>query len=667
MLDYDDSAFTYFFITVLCCYLVPASLATIWQIVDGLFFKSDGGKSAGSDNKKNRSEKKSTTKKGTFSSFFIFHTLVIIALWGLVFFLGSFLSENAEIAQFDPYTILDIDSGSELSVVKKAYRKLSLKYHPDRNPGDQAAQDMFVKISKAHDVLTDEDARENYEKYGNPDGRQAMQVSIGLPTFLLNKDYHGTVLIVYLIVLAVVIPVVVGFWYSLSQQYQFSDVMKGTYNTYMYFITENINLKALPEAFAGSQEFSKLKYSDADADSLVKHAKRMGGERQMMKPRRYKDKIIGAMNGLGTTLYCNNVALHLHLLGKKMPSDVVREHVDSMLVLTPKLIETMIFMTTFCGRRFWLPQTMQIVRFSQYLTQGLWIKDPNFLQLPYFTLKEASHCVRGSKGRVKGIREFLMLPKEERKGLKHFSDSVKAEINDACDRMSLFDVKVKAEVKDEEEIATNDLVTLTVDVTRLNVREGEQVRPVYAPKFPAEKFENVWILLAQPGTNNRRLASAPKKLTAQTRTLNAEMQFRAPPKPGSYTYTVHVMSDSYIGLDTAHNVTIDVSDESDLPEYEVHPDDMDLEGPMALFTDQTEGEFFEDSDSDSDEDAEDMTESQRKRRRERLNRKKAEKKGDDDEEEGELNDTKEDGKKTEDDEGGDDEDEDDDDDDSEKE
>ena len=65
----------------------------------------------------------------------------------------------------------DLDT-VELSEIKKQYRKLSLKYHPDRNIGDPIAE-MFVKISKAHDVLTDDEARENYEKYGNPDGRQA--------------------------------------------------------------------------------------------------------------------------------------------------------------------------------------------------------------------------------------------------------------------------------------------------------------------------------------------------------------------------------------------------------------------------------------------------------------------------------------------------------------
>jgi len=49
-------------------------------------------------------------------------------------------------------------------------------------------------------------AKENWQKYGNPDGKQALEVSIGLPTFLLKKDNHTTILLAYLIVLVVLIP-----------------------------------------------------------------------------------------------------------------------------------------------------------------------------------------------------------------------------------------------------------------------------------------------------------------------------------------------------------------------------------------------------------------------------------------------------------------------------
>lgn len=49
-------------------------------------------------------------------------------------------------------------------------------------------------------------AKKNWREYGNPDGKQALEVSMGLPTFLLQKEYHSAILLVYLIIMVVVIP-----------------------------------------------------------------------------------------------------------------------------------------------------------------------------------------------------------------------------------------------------------------------------------------------------------------------------------------------------------------------------------------------------------------------------------------------------------------------------
>lgn len=47
---------------------------------------------------------------------------------------------------------------------------------------------------------------DNWRKFGNPDGKQPMEVSIALPTFLLEKEHHNTILIIYLIAMVVIIP-----------------------------------------------------------------------------------------------------------------------------------------------------------------------------------------------------------------------------------------------------------------------------------------------------------------------------------------------------------------------------------------------------------------------------------------------------------------------------
>lgn len=67
----------------------------------------------------------------------------------------------------DYYEILGVSKGASDDELKKAYRKLAMKYHPDKNPGDKAAEDKFKEISHAFDVLSDAQKRAAYDRYGH--------------------------------------------------------------------------------------------------------------------------------------------------------------------------------------------------------------------------------------------------------------------------------------------------------------------------------------------------------------------------------------------------------------------------------------------------------------------------------------------------------------------
>ncbi|KFO20308.1 DnaJ like protein subfamily C member 5B [Fukomys damarensis] len=65
------------------------------------------------------------------------------------------------------YEILGLHKGASNEEIKKTYRKLALKHHPDKNPGDPAAAEKFKDINNAHSILTDTSKRNIYDKYGS--------------------------------------------------------------------------------------------------------------------------------------------------------------------------------------------------------------------------------------------------------------------------------------------------------------------------------------------------------------------------------------------------------------------------------------------------------------------------------------------------------------------
>ncbi len=67
----------------------------------------------------------------------------------------------------DFYKILGINKGASEDEIKKAYRKLALKYHPDKNPNDKAAEDKFKEISRAYETLKDPKRRKLYDQFGS--------------------------------------------------------------------------------------------------------------------------------------------------------------------------------------------------------------------------------------------------------------------------------------------------------------------------------------------------------------------------------------------------------------------------------------------------------------------------------------------------------------------
>jgi len=601
MLDYDNSAFYYFSITILMFYLIPSTFYIAIRVLKAFFGAVTSSRKvkeiARTDLEKEKATKLVSANTGIRAintlGFLVF-VLVTVALWFVCIKLVLAVWNDAEIAVFDPYAILGVDVGSDDKVVKKAYRGLSLKYHPDKNPGNKFAEEMFMKIAKAYEALTDETAKENWEKYGNPDGKQALEVSIGLPTFLLEEGNHNMILIVYLLVLVVIIPVIVGLWYAQSKQFGEKNVMYDTYAFFNHMLSENCHLKMLPETLAGASEFHKLnapvseeQQAFAKLHNTLKKLKAGGGGGaevvSMLKPKYEQIPFI----------YRANCLLHAYLFRLPLDHPKFQHDLDVMLSRSPEMVEAMIELA---ASHQWLGTALRIIEFSQLLTQGLWIRDSPFLQLPHFSNQEVKHCLSG-KGSVRNFPQYLDQPNDEKKGLLKFSEQQKADVYSALAIIPNIETEIKVFVEDEEQIAEGDLVSLQITITRKNIPEGSKAPSVHAPKFPLTKQENWWAVL---GDRAGERILGLEKISGRGRVIQSQIKFLAS-RAGQYTFELHLKSDCYLGLDQNHLVKFTVIPSSDLPEYVPHPDDVDLDNEPTLFEQVMAGNVEEDSDSEDDE------------------------------------------------------------------
>jgi len=619
MLQYDTSAFHFFLLSLISFYLIPSWFSIISRLHSAFIGTKDkdiGAVARTSSERKKVEEVKRTYKGiGTLGQGFWTNFVITSVVTLLFIYLIVSVKTDGEVNSFDPFHILDVDPASDMKTIKKAYRTQSLKWHPDKNPNNPAVEAKFMMIAKAYEALTDPTAKDNFEKYGNPDGKQSLEVSIGLPSWLLDTDNRNIVLMFYLICMVGVIPFCVWRYYSNSSKFGEKDVMYDSYAWYHHTLSEHTLIKNLPETLAGSAEFRQrnMPTSASEREQISGMMNKLRS--QMLKPK-YNHPV--CIKG--------NVLTHTHLCRKTdQLSPKLIDDLKYMLQLSGSLVEAMV---SVCKGQESLKTALNCITFGQNITQALWVKDNELLQIPHFNAESIKYATTG-KNAVKTLAEYIAVPDDEKKGLVDFTDEQKKDVLSCCKIIPNLSVDTKIFVDDDEDdkVYAGDLCTIRVTLTRNNLEKGEKAGFVHAPHFPFPRNEAWWVAL---GTKDGKIISV-EKITDPNRVVEHDIKFLAPSE-GTYEFVLHVMSNAYIGLDQKHSVDLETLDESDLPVYKIHPDDAELDDEPTLFEemlnanveeDDSDSDDDDDSDSDEDEPIKELTPAEKKKMEAQKRRKAA--------------------------------------------
>ncbi|KAG4381617.1 hypothetical protein AAZX31_15G174200 [Glycine max] len=583
----------------------------------------------------------------------------LLLLWVVMIVLVYYIKTmSREIEIFDPFNILGLEPGAAESEIKKKYRRLSIQYHPDKNPDPEAHKYFVEYIAKAYQALTDPIARENYEKYGHPDGRQGFQMGIALPQFLLNIDgASGGILLLWIVGVCILLPLVIAVVYlSRSSKYTGNYVMHQTLSTYYYLMKPSLAPSKVMDVFIKAAEYMEIPVRRTDDEPLQKLFMLVRSELNLdlKNIKQEQAKFWKQHPALVKTelLVQAQLTRELAALSPSLQSDFRR-----ILETAPRLLEELIKMAVIprnAQGHGWLRPAIGVVELSQCIVQAVPLSarkstggSPEgiapFLQLPHIS---ETIIIKKVARKVRTFQELHDMDSLERADLLiqtgGLSSTEVQDIETVLDMMPSLTLEVTCETEGEEGIQEGDIVTLHAWI---NVKRGNGLIGAlpHAPYYPFHKEENYWFLLADSVSNNvwfsqkvsfmdeaaavtsaskaieesmegsganvketsKAVAEAVEKVKGGSRLVLGKFQA---PSEGNYSLTCYCLCDSWLGCDRRTNLKLKVlkrtragtraavlADEGPIMEDGVEEDE---DNEDEEYDDDYESEYSEDEEDD---------------------------------------------------------------------
>ncbi|KAI8013641.1 DnaJ protein ERDJ2 [Camellia lanceoleosa] len=452
------------------------------------------------------------------SNFSTCSNLSLVLLWVVMAVLVYYIKHiSHEIQVFEPFSILGLEPGVSDSEIKKAYRRLSIQYHPDKNP-DPEAHTYFVEyISKAYQALTDPVSRENFEKYGHPDGRQGLQMGIALPQFLLNIDgASGGVLLLGIVGVCILLPLMMAVIYlSRSSKYTGNYVMHQTMSTYYHLMKPSLAPSKVMDVFIKGSEYVEIPVRRSDEEPLQKLFLLVRSELNLdLKNIKQEQAKFWKQH---PAVVKTELLIQAQLTRESgVLSPALLRDFRRMLELAPRLLDELMKMAIIPRTQQghgWLRPAIGVVELSQSIIQAVPLSARKasgassegiapFLQLPHFSEAVVKKIARKKVRTFQDLRD--MTPQERAELLTQvasFSSAESQDVEIVLEMMPSITIDVTCETEGEEGIQEGDIVTVHAWVT-LQRGNGLIGALPHAPYFPFPKEENFWLLLADSVSND---------------------------------------------------------------------------------------------------------------------------------------------------------------------
>lgn len=574
-----EALFPVFVISILSIIVVPWTLGKLFQ-GKTQELQATGGKASG---------------KPWRERLFTRSNLILAFLWVVLVAMMVFVSKTStDDKPFDPFEVLEIPTNADDRAIKSAFRRLSLKYHPDKNPDPEAAVYFADYVSKAYKTLTDESAKENWIKYGHPDGPRSTKLGVALPSFLFDQNYR-IMLLIGIVLLGILVPICFSMAYlGKSKKYTSSNIIVDTISIWAHpsspvAIKQGHSLHRILETLICAAEFADFKVDAVNGealDAMFKDLKRVMPGGGGSEPKFFKKR---------PSFIKAHFILLCHMYRIAVPK-VVRQDEATVLKEAPRLMAGLMkvaSMPRIAPLQYgWFAPAEAVVECMQCISQAVPTEEkrvrggkgtPNgpLLQLPHLTHDALKRLAKGKDGlRAKTLNELQRLSDEDALSvLSHagLTPSQAEEISSVLKAQPRVIMQADVFVDGENEIVALDPVTvkLSLVLARKNHRGLNAVPELrgkamvaHCPRYPQPRQEKWYVLVGDQKSNylyawlQVDLAEAEecgvkRALTKDAKDARGEegeaqvvtLSFLAPP-PGSYDLTISCMSDAWLGCDT---------------------------------------------------------------------------------------------------------------------